>query len=96
MSRHLEDNANVIGDKQKKKEKTMKQLFAIGVITTLMTACVSTTNEFEIITPTDSVSVDSTHMYCHMGDTLVTDSINNVSDLLDTLANYEPAAKMTH
>ena len=27
---------------------------------------------------------------------LIADSIANVSDLLDTLAAYEPAAKMTH
>jgi len=74
----------------------MKQLFFMGAIVAL--ASCGTNSDTEIIIE----SQDSTDQVdCHPTDSngvaeFPIDGIENVSDLLDSLATYEPKAKMTH
>ena len=78
----------------------MKYLFTTALIVglascgTTETECCDTTDQMDCH-PTDSTGTflpDSVVIQNYLN----VDSIANVSDLLDTLAAYEPAAKMTH
>ena len=69
----------------------MKQLFFIGVIVALA-SCGGTETDTLIVPTGDSLQWDTTGVDTPFD----TDSIETVSELLDSLAAVEPAAKMTH
>ena len=75
----------------------MKQLFFIGAIVALA-SCGGTEDENCVTPMADSCVTDTVFLpdSVALNNYLISDSIANVSDLLDTLAAYEPAAKMTH
>ena len=70
----------------------MKQLFFIGAIVALAT-CGGTETDTIVVPTSDTTLLPDSVV---INNYLITDSIANVSDLLDTLAAVEPAAKMTH
>jgi len=75
----------------------MKYLFTTALIVGLASCGTTTDNTTDQVDchPTDSTGgflPDSVVIQNYLN----VDSITNVSDLLDTLAAYEPAAKMTH
>ena len=74
----------------------MKYLFTTALIVGLASCGTTDTTTNQV----DCHETDSTGGFLPdsvvINNYLVTDSIANVSDLLDTLAAYEPAAKMTH
>ncbi len=69
----------------------MKQLFFIGAIVALA-SCGGTETDTLIVPTGDSLQWDTTGVDTPFD----TDSIETVSELLDSLAAVEPAAKMTH
>ena len=74
----------------------MKQLFFIGAIVALA-SCGGGEPEFCVTPMGDSCATDSLQFDTTGASTpFNTDSITTVSDLLDSLAAVEPAAKMTH
>jgi len=75
----------------------MKQLFFIGAIVAL-TSCGGTEDECCIIPMADSCATDTVFLpdSVALNNYLISDSIANVSDLLDSLDAVEPYAKMTH
>ena len=69
--------------------------FTAIVFAFTLTSC--GTNEDECcVTPTPTTDTTFLPDSVVVNNYLITDSITNVSDLLDTLAAIEPAAKMTH
>jgi len=83
------------GYKYLKNQKQMKYLFTTALIVGL--ASCGTTETETPVTPTgDTILSDSVYAANQVYQNAIADSIANVSDLLDTLAAYEPAAKMTH
>jgi hypothetical protein len=69
----------------------MKQLFFIGAIVALA-SCGGTETDTLIVPTSDTLQFDTTGVDTPFD----TDSIETVSELLDSLAAVEPAAKMTH
>lgn len=71
----------------------MKYLFTIAVAIGLASCGGADECCDAPITPQDTTFLPDSVV---VNNYLIADSIANVSDLLDTLAAYEPAAKMTH
>ena len=69
----------------------MKQLFFTGAIIALA-SCGGTKTDTTIVPTSDTLQFDTVGVDTPFN----TDSIETVSELLDSLAAVEPAAKMTH
>ena len=70
----------------------MKKLFFIGAIIAL-TSCRGSETDIIIVPTADTTLLPDSVV---INNYLITDSIANVGDLLDSLAAFEPKAKMTH
>ena len=70
----------------------MKYLFITALIVGLA-SCRGTETDTIIVPTADTTLLPDSIV---INNYLITDSIANVSDLLDSLATFEPKAKMTH